>query len=66
MFYPVRIFSNKGKLKKEISSDSLSKRYWKDFNESVRTNIQINAAKVKQLKKADYIPQYDESYFSED
>ena len=67
MFYPVRILNPKGKLKKEIPSDLLSKKYWSDFNEAVRTNIQISKKGRTRLKTdAVYEPEYDASFFSED
>jgi len=67
MFFPVRILKPNGKLKKEISSQALSKRYWKDFNEAVHSNIQISK-KGRPRAKSDvvYEPGYDASYFSED
>lgn len=67
MFYPVRILNPKGKLKKEVSSQTLSKKYWKDFNEAVRSNIQISK-KGRTRAKTDvvYEPEYDASFFSED
>ena len=67
MFFPVRIFKANGKVKKEISSELLSKRYWKEFDEAVRTNIQINPkGRVKRTADQFYEPQYDQSFYSED
>ncbi len=67
MFYPVRILSPKGKVKKEISSQSLSKKYWKQFNESSRTNIQISKkGRARKSLDAVYEPEYDSTFFSED
>ena len=66
MFYPVRIFNRKGKLKKEVAPKSLSKKYWDQFNNSSNKNIQISTRKVRQM--VDYDPQAerDENLFSED
>ena len=66
MFYPVRIFKANGKMKKEISSEKLSERYWKEFNEAVRTNIQINPKGRRPKTEEVYEPMYDSTYFSED
>ena len=66
MFYPVRIFKANGKMKKEIPSEKLSERYWNEFNEAVRTNIQINPKGRRPKKEEVYEPMYDSSYFSED
>ncbi len=66
MFYPVRIFKANGKMKKEIPSETLSQRYWNEFNEAVRTNIQINPKGRRPKKEEVYEPMYDQSYFSED
>ncbi|MFQ5483301.1 MAG: hypothetical protein ACE5ER_11150 [Nitrospinaceae bacterium] len=69
MIYPVRVFKSNGNLKKEIPSKALSKKYWKDFTETVRTNIQISTKqgrkRVKEAILAD--PAYDQEVFcSED
>lgn len=66
MFYPVKIFKSNGKFMKEISSEKLSERYWNEFNEAVRTNIQINPKGRRPKKEEIYEPMYDQSFFSED
>ena len=68
MFYPVRIFNQIGKLEKEIPTETLSRRYWKEFNEAVRTNIQITSKKGRPRRKDPTYQEsdYDESFFSED
>lgn len=66
MFYPVRIFKPNGKMKKEISSEKLSERYWQEFNDAVRTNIQISPKGRRPKPEEVYEPMYDATYFSED
>ena len=45
MFFQVRVKDGKGKVKKVISSETLSKRYWDDFfkgpsdGENTKTNV---------------------------
>jgi len=43
MFYPVRIFNKSGKLKREVSYQSLSRNYWSKIFDPARKNIQISA-----------------------
>ncbi len=66
MFFPVKIFKSNGKMKKLIPSEKLSERYWNEFNEAVRTNIQINPRGRRPKKEDIYVPTYDQSMFSED
>lgn len=66
MFYPVKIFKSNGKMKQIIPSEKLSERYWNEFNEAIRTNIQINPKGRRPKKEVVYEPMYDQSFFSED
>ena len=47
MFYEVRVFDNKNKIKKIISGQQLSRKYWDKFE----SNFNISSAKPKKTKK---------------
>ena len=65
MFYPVRVFNRKGKLKKKIPTKTLSTKYWDNFFNSVQKNIQITSKKGR--KKASLGGKgYDSNFFSEE
>ncbi len=66
MFYPVKIFSRKGKFRKEVSSKLLSRQYWDKFYNSANKNIQISNRKGKNLKAQFPDMEYDDSFYSED
>ncbi len=72
MFYPVKILTGKGKVKKVVPTKSLSQRYWGEFfdqnskrknagskNKIHKTQMKAEAKKVQQMT-------YDELNFSED
>jgi len=65
MFYPVRIFNQKGKLKKKIPSKTLSSKYWDNFYNSVRKNIQITSKKNRKKENSGN-KNYDSIFFSEE
>ena len=65
MFYPVRVFNRKGKLKKKIPTKTLSTKYWDNFYNSVRKNIQISSKKGRK-KENPGAKGYDSSFFSEE
>ena len=47
MFYEVRVFDSKNKIKKIISGQQLSRKYWDKFE----TNFNISSTKPKKVKK---------------
>ena len=47
MFYEVRVFDSKNKIKKIISGQQLSRKYWDKFE----SNLNISSAKPKNAKK---------------
>ena len=47
MFYEVRVFDSKNKIKRIISGQQLSKKYWDKFE----TNFNISSTKPKKVKK---------------
>jgi hypothetical protein len=47
MFYEVRVFDSKNKIKKVISGQKLSQQYWDKFE----SNFNISSAKPKKAKK---------------
>jgi hypothetical protein len=47
MFYEVRVLDSKNKLKKIISGQQLSRKYWDKFE----SNFNISSAKPKKTKK---------------
>lgn len=68
MLYPVKVYSQSGKLKKEVSSHSLSKKYWEKFFDPERKNLQIKPKDLnrKLLDEMYGEMAYDDSFFSED
>ncbi|TDJ51529.1 MAG: hypothetical protein E2O44_02025 [Nitrospina sp.] len=65
MFYPVRVFNQKGKLKKKIPAKTLSEKYWDNFYNSVQKNIQITSKKGRK-KQSFWKTGYDSNFFSEE
>ena len=51
MFYEVRVLDPKGKLKKVVSSQELSKRYWNAFHESANSKETLKLEKAKKKVK---------------
>ena len=47
MFYEVRVFDSKNKIKRIISGQQLSRKYWDKFE----TNFNISSTKPKKVKK---------------
>ena len=67
MFYPVRIYNQKGKLVKEITTEKLSKKYWNKFYEPLQKNLQINPDNRPRKTRKDFLEMaLDEEFFSED
>ena len=66
MFYQVKVFNKQGKLKKIISSQSLSFRHWKDFfNMGAENSANFNGyGAIKKQMKAEvfYDPIYTDEY----
>ena len=62
MFYPVRVFNQKGKLKNKIPTKTLSEKYWDSFYNSIQKNIQISSKKGRKNING---KGYDSSFFSE-
>jgi|SaaInl7_135m_RNA_FD_contig_51_1460350_length_686_multi_3_in_0_out_0_2 hypothetical protein len=48
MFYDVRILNAKGKLKKTLSAQELSRRYWKNIREQ-ESGLNPGTSKVRRL-----------------
>lgn len=71
-FYPVKILSAKGKVKKILTPKSLSQRYWGDFfdpdlkKKNGRLKETNRKAKKKNEAKKDPNMSYEDIYFSED
>ena len=51
MFYQVKVMDSEGKLKKVISSQELSKRYWNTFFDEMSGDNAAKTASVKQARK---------------
>lgn len=66
MFYPVKIFNKRGKLKKEVSSQVLSKDYWSKVFDPDRKNIQISVQGLTKKNRAELGWELDDMNFSED
>jgi hypothetical protein len=66
MFYPVRVFSKSGKLKKEVSSQSLSRNYWSKIFDPARKNIQISVQGISKKDRVKLGWELDDNNFSED
>ncbi|KMP10613.1 hypothetical protein UR09_05490 [Candidatus Nitromaritima sp. SCGC AAA799-A02] len=65
MFYEVRILDHKGKIKKVLSSKSLSKRYWKSFFDNTGGAKALKKSKVKKEKNQGQSNKinYEDMYF---
>jgi hypothetical protein len=72
MFYPVKVMTAKGKVKKVVSPKSLSQRYWGDFfdqnvkKKNLRLKMKSRKAQSKTETKKEHPMTYEELYFSED
>ena len=67
MFYPVRIYNSKGKIIKELSTEQLSKIYWKKFFVPLPKNLEINPGNGSRRPKKVFLPEdYDDYLFSEE
>ena len=66
MFYPVRIFNKRGKLKKEINSKALSQNYWNQVFDPARKNIQITPQGLSKKDREQLGWELDDINFSED
>ncbi|HJL73349.1 MAG TPA: hypothetical protein QGI40_05755 [Nitrospinaceae bacterium] len=68
MFYEVRVLDRKGKVKKVLSSKSLSNRYWNSFFEGPGAAEALKKPKGKQESEANDKSKvgYKNLYFSED
>lgn len=66
MFYPVRVFNKRGKLKKEITSKTLSQSYWNKVFDPARKNIQISVKGLSKKDREELGWELDDMRFSED
>ena len=66
MFYPVRVFNKRGKLKKEITSKALSQSYWGKVFDPARKNIQIAVKGISKKDREQLGWALDDINFSED
>lgn len=66
MFYPVRIFNKRGKLKKVVPSESLSESYWDKVFDPARKNIQISVGGISKKDREELGWELDNQLFSED
>jgi hypothetical protein len=66
MFYPVRVFNKRGKLKKEITSKTLSQSYWNKVFDPARKNIQISVQGLSKKDREELGWELDDMKFSED
>jgi len=66
MFYPVRIFNKRGKLKKEITSKTLSRSYWDKVFDPDRKNIQISVQGLSKKDREQLGWELDDINYSED
>ena len=66
MFYPVRVFNKRGKLKKVVPTKTLSKEYWSKVFDPARKNIQINVTGISKKDREALGWELDDNYFSED
>ena len=66
MFYPVRIFNQKGKLVKEVTTKNLSQSYWDKFYEPLQKNLQINPDNRPRKTRKDFLEKaLDEEFIAE-
>lgn len=66
MFYPVRVFNKRGRLKKEITSKTLSQTYWNKVFDPARKNIQISVKGLSKKDRQELGWELDDMNFSED
>ena len=67
MLYPVRIFNQSGKLKKEVSTQSLSNRYWKKFFDPDQKNLQVKPKGLSKKQLDDHFGlELNSNFYSED
>ncbi|CCQ91256.1 hypothetical protein NITGR_610014 [Nitrospina gracilis 3/211] len=68
MLYPVKVFGRNGKLKKEVSTQTLSKKYWESFFDPEKKNLQIKPKDVnrKLLNEMYGGLEYEDHFYSED
>ena len=66
MFYPVRVFNKRGRLKKEITSKTLSQSYWNKVFDPARKNIQISVKGLSKKDREELGWELDDMNFSED
>ncbi|CAI2718615.1 hypothetical protein [Nitrospina watsonii] len=68
MLYPVKVFGHNGKLKKEVSTQTLSKKYWESFFDPEKKNLQIKPkdANRKLLNEIYGTVEYPDHFYSED
>ncbi len=65
MFHEVKLLDSKGKLKKTISSNELSKRYWSEFHEENQNRVIVGKGKQFRKKSEEEYDDFEYSYFSE-
>lgn len=66
MFYPVRIFNKRGKLKKVVPTEALSQNYWNKVFDPARKNIQISVRGLSKKDRETLGWELDDMRFSED
>jgi hypothetical protein len=66
MFYPVRVFNKRGKLKREVTSQSLSQNYWSKVFDPARKNIQISVRGLSKKDREKLGWEFDDNNVSED
>jgi len=66
MFYPVRVFNKRGKLKREVNSQALSRNYWSKVFDPARKNIQISVQGLSKKDRERLGWELDDKNFSED
>lgn len=66
MFYPVRVFNKSGNLKREVSSQVLSRNYWGKVFDPARKNIQIRPQGISKKDREQLGWELDDTNFSED
>lgn len=60
MFYPVRILDGRGKLKKVVSTKTLSHKYWRQFDEMLAGKMTIIRRQPNARRPTyDYDPRFD-------
>lgn len=66
MFYPVRVLTKKGKLKKVVPSKALSQNYWDKVFDPTRKNIQLSVRGISKKDREALGWEADKTSFSED